>query len=381
MLSPFPCARCPRELLGIASDTLPAAVRAAQQLALALSPLASPEAREVGALALSELDAALAVAHGGPLLEALRSATEAAPLPDTGQAARLRDVATAVRSRAMRPGPRWRRDAPKAAELRANAIGLLVRRGARRDGRLHRQCAPSRSAAESASHKDMPFDALDAVLQRDPPVQNTRRWAAQDPWCCRARPSRPARSCCCCSAATRCPHLAFGDGAHACPGAALARTLAQVALAQLLAVGLEPAALAGRFCYRRSLNGRIPLFTGASGCAMIAVIFEVHPAPGQRQAYLDTAAALRPLLEGIDGFLSIERFESLATPGKLLSLSFWRDEEAVAHWRNTEAHRAAQVRGRTEVFADYRLRVAAWSRDYGLGPREGAPPDSRARHG
>lgn len=114
---------------------------------------------------------------------------------------------------------------------------------------------------------------------------------------------------------------------------------------------------------------------------MIAVIFEVHPAPGQRQAYLDTAAALRPLLERIDGFLSIERFESLGTPGKLLSLSFWRDEEAVAHWRNTEAHRAAQVHGRTEVFADYRLRVAAVVRDYGLGPREGAPPDSRARHG
>ena len=114
---------------------------------------------------------------------------------------------------------------------------------------------------------------------------------------------------------------------------------------------------------------------------MIAVIFEVCPAPGQRQAYLDSAAALRPLLESTDGFLSIERFESLSTPGKILSLSFWRDEEAVARWRNTEAHRAAQAQGRAGVFADYRLRVAAVVRDYGLAPRAEAPVDSRARHG
>ena len=114
---------------------------------------------------------------------------------------------------------------------------------------------------------------------------------------------------------------------------------------------------------------------------MIAVIFEVEPAAGQRQAYLDTAAALRPQLEKIDGFLSIERFESLAQPGKLLSLSFWRDEAAVQQWRNLETHRAAQRAGRDHVFADYRLRVAEVKRDYGMHSRAEAPSDSKATHG
>ena len=114
---------------------------------------------------------------------------------------------------------------------------------------------------------------------------------------------------------------------------------------------------------------------------MIAVIFEVWPAEGRRDEYLDLAAALRPLLADIDGFLSIERFESLSTPGKLLSLSFWRDEAAVAQWRQTEAHRGAQTRGRSTVFADYRLRIAGVVRDYGLRERETAPADSRAHHG
>ena len=114
---------------------------------------------------------------------------------------------------------------------------------------------------------------------------------------------------------------------------------------------------------------------------MMAVIFGVQPAPGQRSAYLDAAAALRPLLEGIDGFLSIERFESLGTPGKLLSLSFWRDEEAVARWRQAEAHRATQQAGRARIFDGYRLRVAAVVRDYGMHDRAQAPADSRALHG
>jgi heme-degrading monooxygenase HmoA len=114
---------------------------------------------------------------------------------------------------------------------------------------------------------------------------------------------------------------------------------------------------------------------------MIAVIFEVEPAAGQRQVYLDLAAGLRAKLETIDGFVSIERFESLSRPGRILSLSFWRDEEAVARWRSLEAHRTAQAQGRTGVFKDYRLRVAHVLRDYGLHAREGAPPDSRAAHG
>ena len=114
---------------------------------------------------------------------------------------------------------------------------------------------------------------------------------------------------------------------------------------------------------------------------MMAVIFEVTPAPGQRSAYLDAAAALKPLLAQIDGFVSIERFESLSAPGKLLSLSLWRDEEAVARWRQQEAHRSTQAAGRDHVFADYRLRVAAVVRDYGMNNRAQAPTDSRRVHG
>ncbi len=114
---------------------------------------------------------------------------------------------------------------------------------------------------------------------------------------------------------------------------------------------------------------------------MIAVIFEVEPAEGQRDTYLGIAANLRPLLDGIDGFVSIERFESLSTPGKVLSLSFWRDEAAVARWRGVEAHRAAQGAGRAEVFAGYRLRVAEVLRDYGMTDRAQAPADLRAANG
>ncbi len=113
---------------------------------------------------------------------------------------------------------------------------------------------------------------------------------------------------------------------------------------------------------------------------MIAVIFEVQPKDGRRQDYLGIAASLRPLLDGIDGFVSIERFESLTTPGKILSLSFWRDESAVEQWRRDVAHCEAQVRGRAEVFDDYRLRVASVIRDYGMVSREEAPNDSRAIH-
>ncbi len=114
---------------------------------------------------------------------------------------------------------------------------------------------------------------------------------------------------------------------------------------------------------------------------MIAVIFEVEPHPAHREDYLREAASLKPLLESMDGFISVERFESLTAPGKLLSLSIWRDEEAVRAWRNQDAHRATQHRGREEIFRDYRLRVAAVLRDYGLRERAQAPADSRAAHG
>lgn len=113
---------------------------------------------------------------------------------------------------------------------------------------------------------------------------------------------------------------------------------------------------------------------------MIAVIFEVTPEPGQMGDYLNSAADLRPMLETIDGFLSVERFESLTRPGKLLSLSFFRDEAAVSAWRRQASHREAQAAGRGGIFRDYRLRVAWVMRDYGLEERTQAPADSRALH-
>lgn len=114
---------------------------------------------------------------------------------------------------------------------------------------------------------------------------------------------------------------------------------------------------------------------------MIAVIFEVVPHAEHRLDYLDTAANLRPHLEQIDGFISIARFESLSQPGKVLSLSFWRDKAAVQQWRTLEIHRQSQTAGRGHIFADYRLPVAAVLRDYGLFEREQAPQESRQIHG
>lgn len=113
---------------------------------------------------------------------------------------------------------------------------------------------------------------------------------------------------------------------------------------------------------------------------MIAVIFELW-APGDRkQQYFDIARTLGAELTRMDGFVSVERFRSVADPDQYLSLSFWRDEEAVKRWRNRASHRSAQARGRRDVLGDYRLRVAAVLRDYGMTERGEAPPDSRAAH-
>ena len=114
---------------------------------------------------------------------------------------------------------------------------------------------------------------------------------------------------------------------------------------------------------------------------MIAVIFEFTPAPGRKQDYLDLAAGLSDAVQGFDGFLSIERFESISAPGRFVSLSFWRDEEAVRKWRNVQKHREAQAKGRKEVFSAYRLRVAKVMRDYSKDQREEAPSDSVKIHG
>jgi heme-degrading monooxygenase HmoA len=113
---------------------------------------------------------------------------------------------------------------------------------------------------------------------------------------------------------------------------------------------------------------------------MNVVVFEVWPASGRKDDYLAIAATLRAELEQIDGFVSVERFQSLSDPGKLLSLSFWRDEEAVKTWRNQLQHRQSQAAGRGGIFADYRLRIGAIVRDYGMTAREEAPADSRGFH-
>jgi heme-degrading monooxygenase HmoA len=113
---------------------------------------------------------------------------------------------------------------------------------------------------------------------------------------------------------------------------------------------------------------------------MIAVIFEVWPASGRRDDYLAMAAALRTELEAVDGFISVERFQSLTDPTKVLSLSCWRDEAAVTAWRNNTKHRETQKAGRGGVFAEYRLRVAHILRDYGMSTRAEAPVDSRIVH-
>jgi len=114
---------------------------------------------------------------------------------------------------------------------------------------------------------------------------------------------------------------------------------------------------------------------------MVSVIFEVWPHPDHREGYLNWAAELKEQLLKMDGFISIERFQSLTDPGKLLSLQFWRDDACLTAWRNLEAHRAAQSAGRGTMFRDYRLRIAEVTRDYGLNERAEAPADSRQAHG
>ncbi|MBO9455542.1 antibiotic biosynthesis monooxygenase [Paracoccus sp. R12_1] len=113
---------------------------------------------------------------------------------------------------------------------------------------------------------------------------------------------------------------------------------------------------------------------------MIAVIFEVEPVDGRKEEYLDIAAEMRPMLDRIEGFISVERFQSLTDPRKILSLSFFEDEAAIARWRNLSAHRGAQAKGRGGVFDNYRLRIASVIRDYGMFDRAQAPSDSRKAH-
>jgi len=113
---------------------------------------------------------------------------------------------------------------------------------------------------------------------------------------------------------------------------------------------------------------------------MIAVIFEVIPNKGKKEEYLDIAASLRPELDHIEGFISIERFQSFNDPEKVLSLSFWKDEESIQQWRNLEMHRDAQSKGRNEIFKEYHLRIANVVRDYGMFDRKETPVDSSEFH-
>ena len=104
---------------------------------------------------------------------------------------------------------------------------------------------------------------------------------------------------------------------------------------------------------------------------MLAVIFEVEMNSGRDEDYFTLAGNLRPELETIDGFISVERFQSVTNEGKYVSLSFWRDEEAVKSWREHAEHRVAQAQGKKTIIADFRIRVAEVVRDYTLA-------DSRA---
>lgn len=113
---------------------------------------------------------------------------------------------------------------------------------------------------------------------------------------------------------------------------------------------------------------------------MIAVIFEAFPSKGKWEDYLNIAAQLKPELTKIEGFISVERFQSISDPEKVLSLSFWKDEESIRQWRNLELHRMAQKEGRASIFDNYRLRVADVIRDYGMNEREHAPSDSKTVH-
>ncbi|HXS42682.1 MAG TPA: antibiotic biosynthesis monooxygenase [Stellaceae bacterium] len=106
---------------------------------------------------------------------------------------------------------------------------------------------------------------------------------------------------------------------------------------------------------------------------MFVVVFEVQPKPGREQDYLDIAASLKPALEEIDGFISVERFRSVSAPGKLVSISFWRDEASVKRWREHNRHHLAQLSGRAQIFADYRISVAEIERQYGMFERAQAP--------
>ena len=114
---------------------------------------------------------------------------------------------------------------------------------------------------------------------------------------------------------------------------------------------------------------------------MITVIFEFTPAEGRFPEYMDLVGELKADLANADGFLSLERFESITTPGKFVSLQFWRDDEAVRKWRNLQKHREAQKKGRAGIFASYRLRIASVIRDYDMDKRGEAPRDSLEAHG
>jgi heme-degrading monooxygenase HmoA len=119
---------------------------------------------------------------------------------------------------------------------------------------------------------------------------------------------------------------------------------------------------------------------GCGDTRMIAVIFEVETHKGKQKNYLEFARELRPLVDQIDGFISIERFESITNPGKILSLSFWRDEKAITEWRNISEHRQAQQEGRESIFSNYRIRIAGITRDYGMHKKSEAPQDSKKFH-
>ena len=112
------------------------------------------------------------------------------------------------------------------------------------------------------------------------------------------------------------------------------------------------------------------------GCVM--VLFEVTVKSGQMDDYLKMAASLKESLASAEGLSRAERFSSLVTENKLLSLSVWDGEQSVEKWRNLLAHRACQRHGRMHDFADDQITVVTPIRTYSMTDRTEAPADSNA---
>lgn len=361
-----------------------------------------------GLLGFSEHDASRTVARTRLLVRSFASETAA---DVTAGAAAAVELCTTLSSLCDVPGAPFlatlvatgRLTGLDGATVVANAVGFLSQSYEASAGLIGNVllalAAAPREVRESAARDPGVLGAVVAETARhDAPIQNTRRFCASEVTLFGSRvregdtllailaaanrdprgQSRPAPLRC---GPRRAPHLHVRarrtrvSRGRACDDDCPSRRRASASQRHRNSSGARERIPSVAQCANPTSRRR-----KASSHRMIAVIFEVWPHRDRRQEYLDIAAELRPLLDTIDGFVSIERFQSLSSPGKILSLSIWRDEGAIAQWRALDPHRSAQTRGRTVVFEDYRLRIAGVIRDYGLHERREAPADSRLWH-